>query len=128
MTDMPMHTILVVDDEPLIRDTLQDLLEEEGYAVHVATNGASALLDILSDPPSLVILDGAMPVMSGEELLRELASSDVSPMPIVVLTAGQAPERYLPLGATVALAKPFDVGNLLDILTALLPPDAARCA
>jgi two-component system response regulator (stage 0 sporulation protein F) len=127
MTDILMHTILVVDDEPMIRDTLQDLLEEEGYDVHVASNGASALLDILSNPPSLIILDGAMPVMSGEELLHELASNDTAQMPIIMLTAGQTPERYLPLGATVALSKPFDVDNLLDLLTDLLPPDTEQC-
>jgi two-component system response regulator MprA len=118
-----MYTILVVDDEPMIRDALQDILEEEGYLVNVASNGASALLDILSDPPSLVILDGAMPVMSGEELLHELASTNGPQPPIIVLTAGQAPERYIPLGATLALSKPFDVDNLLGILADLLPPE-----
>lgn len=126
MVEAFMYTILVVDDEPMIRDTLQDLLEDEGYDVHVASNGASALLDILSDPPSLVILDGAMPVMSGEELLRELNAQNIPPVPVIVLTAGQAPERYLPLGATRALSKPFDVGCLLDILTDLLPPEAEQ--
>ena len=63
--------ILVVDDEPDIRDILRILLEGEGFEVEEANNGREALEKIQKRPPDLVITDYVMPEMDGEELCRK---------------------------------------------------------
>lgn len=115
-----MPTVLVVDDEQHIRDVLQEMLEDEGYTVETASDGARALLGIREFSPDLVILDGAMPVMSGEDLLKELRSSDFLRLPIIILTANRYPERYLECGANAAMAKPFAIDALLQLIAGLL--------
>ena len=114
---MTAPTILVVDDEHLITDFVSDLLTDEGYTVRVAHDGASALLAIRADPPHLVMLEVAMPVMTGEEVLRELRANDFPDLPIIVATAGMHPERFLSQGATDVLSQPFDVTQLLALVS-----------
>ena len=106
--------ILVVDDEREIAAFVVDLLTEEGYAVHVVHDGASALLAIRANPPDLVLLDVAMPVMTGDEVLRELRATGFTYLPIIIATAGLRPEQYLRIGATAILPKPFAIDQLLD--------------
>jgi DNA-binding response OmpR family regulator len=115
-----MSTILIIDDERSIRDMLQDTLEDEGYTVQTVGDGASGLLAIHASCPDLVLLDGTMPVMNGEELLKELRSSDFPQLPIIMLTANRFPERYLTWGANAALAKPFLIDALLQLIKSLL--------
>ncbi|MEN9933446.1 MAG: hypothetical protein RLZZ387_25 [Chloroflexota bacterium] len=116
-------TILVVDDEVAIAQLVADALEEEGYTVSVHHDGASALLDIVSDPPDLILLDIAMPVMVGDELLRYLRRHGYPDLPVIVMTAGLRPEIYLAEGANAVLAKPFDLGRLLDLVQQHLAPE-----
>lgn len=106
-------TILVVDDEREIVAFVVDLLLEEGYNVRTAYDGASALLAIRADPPDLVLLDVTMPVMPGDEVLRELRQSGFTKLPVIIATAGLRPEQYLQVGATAILAKPFAIDQLL---------------
>src|SRR5947209_9738652 len=101
--------ILVVDDEVAITELIAETLREEGYTVHVAHDGASALLDILACPPTLIILDIAMPVMTGDKLLSYLRGNHFSDLPVIMLTASLHPERLLDQGATAVLAKPFEL-------------------
>jgi len=113
---MATNPILVVDDEPDIRETLRNLLEEEGYAVRCASNGQEAL-DTLYDGsplPSLILLDMMMPVMSGDDFLHafhEVAAFRV--IPVVVITASTT---LRPQGATCMLRKPIDIDRLLAII------------
>lgn len=113
--------ILVVDDEVAITNLITETLGEEGYTTRVAHDGASALLDILNDPPALVILDIGMPVMTGDELLRRLRRNHFPDLPIIILTAGMNAERMLDHGATAVLAKPFDLNALLDHVIRYVP-------
>ncbi|MCK4961292.1 MAG: response regulator, partial [Anaerolineales bacterium] len=83
--DMSYATILVVDDEPAIVKTVRAYLENEGYTVHAATDGPSALKAARSFRPDLVILDIMLPGMDGIEVLRTLQKeSDVY---VLMLTA-----------------------------------------
>lgn len=113
---MATNPILVVDDEPDIRETLRNLLEEEGYAVRCAENGQEAL-DALYDGsplPSLILLDMMMPVMSGDDFLyafRNIAAFRL--IPVVVITASTIQR---PQGATCLLRKPIDIDRLLSII------------
>jgi len=122
--------ILVIDDEVDITDFVSELLTDEGYSIRVAHNGASALLEITSRRPALLLLDVAMPVMSGDELLRFLRSHQFADLPVVMMTAGLRPEIFLAQGATDVLPKPFDLSALLWVVehhypkqnTVILPP------
>jgi len=104
-------TVLVVDDDASIRETVSDVLQEEGYLVLCAENGKTALELLASAQPSLVLLDLMMPVMSGWEVLEELGARDeLAHIPIVVVSAMHAP------GARMCLSKPVDLGHLLQVV------------
>jgi two-component system nitrogen regulation response regulator NtrX len=119
----PTQRILVVDDEAPIAGLIADMLEDEGYSVRIHHDGASALIDILKDPPALLILDIAMPVMVGDELLRYLRRHGYEHLPVVVMTAGLRPDQYLAQGANVVIAKPFDLLEMLAAVQRYLPPN-----
>jgi CheY-like chemotaxis protein len=118
--------VLVVDDDPYIRDVVAQLLEGEGYRIEEATNGAEAL-GVVNDAtrrPNIILLDLMMPVMDGWEFARRL-QEHIPPLdiPIVVLSAARLPtERLTVLGARAVLAKPFDVDDLLDQVARLVDP------
>ena len=126
-----MHTsneILIVDDEAPIAELLADVLQDEGYNIRVARDGASALLEILKRPPGLVLLDVAMPVMLGSDLLVYLRQHGFSELPIIIMTAGLSPLVYLTQGATEVIPKPFDVDLLVDKVAQHLPLQRGRAA
>jgi CheY-like chemotaxis protein len=118
--------VLVVEDDWVIRDTLQELLSNEGYRVVTAENGREGL-DALRDigPVAAVLLDLQMPVMNGEKFLDEL-EVDPDPrlraVPVLVLTA-----RREGLDRPVAglLRKPVNVDVLLERLRTLIEVGAA---
>ncbi|HLG76280.1 MAG TPA: response regulator transcription factor [Ktedonobacteraceae bacterium] len=114
-------TILIVDDEPRIRDFVRMNLELEHYRVIEAANGVEALDQLREHLPDLVILDVMMPEMDGFETLR--AIREVSTVPVIMLTVRQSEQdkiRGLDLGADDYLAKPFSPRELLSRIRALL--------
>lgn len=114
--------ILLVEDDTAIRETMSELLAEEGYRVTTAANGAEALelLDA-SDAPSLILLDLMMPVMNGFELRRALRSDPrLADIPVVVISASRDAERRATVEADAFLAKPFDATRLLDTVGRLV--------
>jgi DNA-binding response OmpR family regulator len=115
------NDILIVDDEAPIAELLADVLQDEGYNVRVARDGASALLEIIKRPPGLVLLDVAMPVMLGSDLLVYLRRHGFSDLPIIIMTAGLSPLLYLTQGATEVLPKPFDVNVVVEKVAQYLP-------
>src|SRR5262249_28869890 len=96
----PDNDILIVEDEAPIAQLLADVLHDEGYNVRVARDGASALLEIMVHSPGLVLLDIAMPVMLGSDLLVYLRRHGFADLPIIIMTAGLSPTVYLRQGAT----------------------------
>lgn len=114
-------TILIVDDEPRIRDFVRMNLELEHYRVEEASNGLEALEQLRNTLPDLVILDVSMPEMDGFEALRHMR--EVSTVPVIMLTVRQSETdkiRGLDLGADDYLAKPFSPPELLSRIRALL--------
>jgi len=110
-----LHTILVVEDEPALRDGLRDALESEGYAVLTAPDGVKGLHLGLTADPDLVVLDLMLPGMDGFEVLRRLRADAVE-TPVLVLTARGLEEdkvRGLRIGADDYLVKPFGLPELL---------------
>lgn len=111
MTDA--RSILVVDDDFDIRETLAEILQERGYAVVTAAHGQEAL-DILRRPlrPCLILLDLMMPVMDGYEFLDELAKDPaLASLSVVVITAGASLARK-PVDRPV-MPKPFNIQQLM---------------
>jgi CheY-like chemotaxis protein len=113
--------ILVVDDEVEIATFVAEILRDEGYRVRIAHDGGSALMDIMQHPPALVMLDIAMPVMVGDDVLRFLRRNGYGDLPVVIMTAGLHPEIYRRSGATEVLPKPFDIDTLLEIVAEHMP-------
>jgi DNA-binding response OmpR family regulator len=113
--------ILLVDDEPLITDSLSYSLQREGFEVRSAGDGTQALQAVNEHQPDLVVLDLMLPDMSGLEVCRRLRSN--SSTPVIMLTArGEEIDRVLGLevGADDYLAKPFSFRELLARIRATL--------
>jgi two-component system response regulator MprA len=114
--------ILVVDDDPAVRESLRRSLEFNDYAVTLADDGARALAAIGQDPPDALVIDVMMPRLDGLETTRALRAAG-NDLPILVLTArdsvGDRVEG-LDAGADDYLTKPFALEELLARLRALL--------
>jgi DNA-binding NtrC family response regulator len=107
--------ILIVDDEAEIRESLQTLLELEGYEVETAANGEEGLSKLGEQPFDLVLLDLALPGRSGIELLPEIRALDPQ-LPVIIITAYGTVEdavRAMQGGAGNFLQKPWDNEKLL---------------
>ena len=122
------NEILIVDDEAPIAQLLADVLQDEGYSIRIARDGASALLEIIRHPPGLVLLDVAMPVMLGSDLLVYLRQHGFADLPIIIMTAGLSPLVYLSQGATEVIPKPFDVNMVVEKVARYLPLERDRAA
>jgi CheY-like chemotaxis protein len=123
-TDDGRHRVLVVEDDPDIREALIQILEDSGYRPSGAVDGQDALDKLDAAPrsggglPCLILLDLMMPVMDGrmfrEEQLRRPA---LSAIPVVVLSAYRDLETHIQgLGAVGHFHKPFKISQLLDVL------------
>lgn len=122
-----MTTVLVVEDEPLMRELITDYLKEEGFLVEEARNGAEALEKFARTPAEAVILDVMMPFLDGFAVCRRLrqASNTV----IVMLTARSEETDKLygyELGADDYVTKPFSPKVLVAKVKALLKRAGAR--
>jgi two-component system, NtrC family, response regulator AtoC len=111
---MPKETILVVDDERLVRWSLQQKLEQWGYHVSLAEDGATALGRIQLDNPDLITLDVKLPDITGIEVLSELRNRNIH-IPVIVITAFGVVDdavRSLKLGAYDFIEKPINFEKL----------------
>lgn len=109
--------VLVVDDEPDIRQVLTIILEDEGFAVRTAANGREAWDLLVQQRPAVLLLDLNMPVMSGWELHERLRTEQLRPA-VIFMTAGQhACTEAVRHGADDCLPKPFDLDDVLQVIT-----------
>jgi phosphate regulon transcriptional regulator PhoB len=116
--------VLIVEDEPDIRELVVHHLKREGYLVSAASSGEEALRQVQAAPPDLVLLDLMMPAMDGLEVCRRLRQDPATvSLPIVMLTAkGDEVDRVLGLeiGADDYIVKPFSPKELLARVRAVL--------
>jgi len=115
------RTILVVEDEPTLRETLAEALESDGFAVRTAADGPAAVASFREQQPDLVLLDLMLPGMSGIEVTRVLRAE--SAVPIVMLTARDSEVDKvvgLELGADYYVTKPFSLRELSARIRAVL--------
>lgn len=118
------QTILVADDEPLMRDLLEVRLTQRNFQTVLASDGREALARLEDSSPDAVVLDAMMPVHDGFEVLRRMrASRDHVDTPVIMLTARRGEKDIvgaLEIGANDYLVKPFMPEELLARLTRLL--------
>jgi CheY-like chemotaxis protein len=113
-------SILVVEDDVRAMEALTELLEDSGYTVLQADNGAKALEVAKSSPqPGLILLDLSMPVMDGWEFMRHKRHEPaIANIPVVVITALVS---AMPAGAIALLTKPIDIGRLMTLVERYCP-------
>ena len=110
--------LLVVDDEPSMREFLEIMLSQEGYQVRTASNGEEGVKAYRTEEPDLVLTDVKMPGMSGLDLIREIHSLDPT-APIIAITAYASADdaiRAVREGAYDYLSKPFQIEDLRIII------------
>jgi two-component system, chemotaxis family, chemotaxis protein CheY len=117
--------ILVVEDDPTIREVIAEALRGEGYRVVEAADGAEAfhLVATTSHRPNLVLLDMQMPETDGWWFARKLRGAGIAPAIVVLSAALNARSWAAEIGASAYLAKPFELDDLLDVVGKFCPPD-----
>ncbi len=120
------HDVLVVDDEPMVREVVTRYLERDGLNVRSAADGAAALLEFENNPPDLVVLDVMLPHVNGLDVLSEVRRR--GEVPVILLTAnGEESDRVrgLDLGADDYVVKPFSPRELSARVRSVLRRSAA---
>ena len=123
MSQQPLRRVLIVDDEPAVREMLAVALEMAGFEVTEADNAATALNQVASSIPDLMLIDWMMPQVSGLELCRRLRRNpDTASIPLILLTARGEEDAKIK-GLEVAddyIMKPFSPRELVARLKAIL--------
>jgi two-component system response regulator AtoC len=110
--------ILVVDDEPILRDSLEVALKTSGYEVMTARTGEEGLERFKKESPDLVLLDHWLPGINGDEVLRRIKEEDPE-IPIIIMTAQGSIElavNSMKMGAFDFLVKPFELDQMEDLI------------
>ncbi len=120
-----MKRILVVDDDPSLRDLLESRLKANGYDVWKASNGVEAWAMANEHKPDAIVLDMMMPVMDGYQFARETRWQEgMNTIPILVLTARTQTEDMIhSLGIKTFICKPFKPQQLLEAIAACVKND-----
>jgi two-component system response regulator MprA len=105
--------VMVVDDEPDLRDLVALTLIDAGYEVGVARDGREALAKINERRPDIILLDMMMPIMDGQTLCRKLRDDGGLPRVVVMTAADHVAQCARDVGAVGWLAKPFDIDELV---------------
>ncbi|MFE7379539.1 response regulator transcription factor [Streptomyces zhihengii] len=116
-----MASVLVVEDDPVIRAALIEVLTGQGYAVRTTHQGFEALREVTQDPPDIVVLDLGLPDLDGLDVLRMIRG--ISRVPVLVATARDEDTeiiRLLNAGADDYMVKPFSGGQLAARIAAVL--------
>ena len=121
---MPEASVLIVDDDPVIRRMLQLSFESEGFKVKTANDGVEGLDAIRKDRPDIVVLDIMMPRLDGMKVMRELNGDDeLRNTPVILLSAKATSidiELGLKAGAADYVTKPCDPIDLIDRAKSIL--------
>jgi hypothetical protein len=123
----PLGTVLVVDDDPGVRELLSRTLAKDGFRVETAADGAAALRRARELRPDVITLDVLMPGMDGWAVLSALKSdADLAGIPVVMLTVVDEKPLGFALGVAEYLTKPIDRGRLAGVLRKHVPAGPAH--
>jgi DNA-binding response OmpR family regulator len=122
MMKMNSKKIIVCDDDQGILDVLQMLLETEGFIVFTEINSTNLIKQIQNNSPDLVLLDLWMPLLSGDQVLKAIRSTnDIKDLPVIVLSASvDGSDIASDAGANDFVAKPFDLDDIISKINNLL--------
>ncbi len=122
MMRMNTKKIIVCDDDQGILDVLQMLLETEGFTVFTEINSTNLIKQIQSNNPDLVLLDLWMPLLSGDQVLKSIRSTEgIKDLPVIVLSASvDGNDIASDAGANDFVAKPFDLDDIILKINKLL--------
>lgn len=112
------YKILVIDDEPILRESLEVALKTFGFHVSIARTGEEGLDLFQSENPDLVLLDHWLPGINGDEVLRKIKEQDPD-VPVIVMTAQGSIEmavNSMKMGAFDFLVKPFELDQVEDLI------------
>jgi len=114
----PIQTILLVEDDPVLSESIAELLMDAGYAVATAPHGAAALDYLQSnEAPHLILLDLMMPVLDGFAFRRaQLRNRAFARIPVIVLSAIWRNDQVCSIGAADWFTKPADIDSLLQAI------------
>lgn len=122
-TSAPRLDVMIVEDDYAVRETLQELLEEEGYGVFPAANGREALDQLRSESasPRVILLDLMMPVMDGWQFRDEMRRDPaLSAIPVVVMSADAGLDHKVEgMSVAAVLPKPVELKTLLSTISRL---------
>ena len=126
MPPNPRWDVLIVDDDPDIRDAVGECLRYEGYDVHSAADGRDALNRLeFGLKPDVILLDLMMPKLNGFDVLQALQSRpDWKRIPVVVVSANRGYEADDLVGAVSILRKPVNVDRLIEAVQQAVSPAA----
>src|ERR1044071_9225887 len=111
------RTVLIIDDEKVLLDTLEFVLLTEGHTVFTAVNGRDALRVLEHISPDVILLDMAMPIMDGREFIRAYREENIATVPIVICPATPDQAAVEDLNAAGFLHKPFGIPEQITIGT-----------
>ncbi|MBK9942914.1 MAG: response regulator [Kouleothrix sp.] len=127
-----MSTILVVEDEAMIRDMIERMLKISGYQVITASDGAQAVSLAFSERPDLILMDMGLPVLNGWQATQRIkAKPETRLIPVIALTAyalTEDRERCFAVGCNEYETKPIEFARLLAKIRALLPANGTSSA
>lgn len=122
-----MKKILIVDDDPIIRDLLVQILEpfeEKNVEILIAENGLAALNVIREKLPELIFLDVMMPKMNGFEVCQKLKNESLKKIPYIIMLTAKVQEadkeKAKASGADLYITKPFNINDLLNKVSEVL--------
>ncbi|TMR24924.1 response regulator transcription factor [Nonomuraea turkmeniaca] len=122
MNEQPAAKVLIVDDEPNIRELLSEALELNGFAVRTATDGRDALAAVARERPDIVVLDVMMPGLDGFAVARKLREAGNSPMVLFLTAKDAVSDRItgLTAGGDDYVTKPFSLEEVVLRLRAIM--------
>jgi len=126
MGDMERGAVLVVEDEPSIRELLLDALAQDGIAAVGVADGEEAVRVALAKRPALVLLDMGLPLIDGTDVAARIREAYGDAVPFVVVTAGRRiDEAASGVHAVSYIAKPFDVDDVVRAVRSAIEPPAS---
>ena len=108
--------VLVIEDVPVVRQLLSLMLTDEGYDVHLASNGVEALTKLESIAPCLILLDLRMPVMDGATFARAYRARKGADAHLLVVTAEARANELDAIAPVQVVPKPFDLEHLVSVV------------
>ena len=115
------HTILIIDDDPTVRDLMKRQLERDGFGVLIAEDGPLGIKMAIEMQPDAVVLDILMPGMDGWSVLRTLkASKETASIPVIMASILDEKNRGFSLGAADYLSKPVERDRLISSIEKLI--------